>query len=251
MKKETRRVKLDFNENIKSAEKFLKSKKFDKFEKLTTIQQKFIVMQLKNTTKRKSSMRYDLEEKILSLALYKQSPRGYKLLQKLFTLPNKRTLNRVLQHIKFYSGINKPFFDCLKSKIENWSEAKKICSIVFDEVQLSPHITFVPSMDMIHGFVEEVDEPRFADHALVFMIRGICGSWRQPIAYYFCEGTIPQNKLKQILSDVVRAVVDTGLDPLTFICDQGVTFQSTLKAMQEATRVHQQNINLHYGKSCH
>uniref|UniRef100_UPI00200EA831 hypothetical protein n=1 Tax=Escherichia coli TaxID=562 RepID=UPI00200EA831 len=90
-----------------------------------------------------------------------------------------------------------------------------------------------------HGFISENDTPKFADHDLVFMIRGVCAAWRQPIAYYFCQGTIPASELTKILNKIVDAVKSTGLEPLAFICDQGMTFQSAIKNLQAATRQYQ------------
>lgn len=91
--------------------------------------------------------------------------------------------------------------------------------------------------DDICGFVELPErQNQFADHVLVFMIKGIVQKWQQPIAYYFCEGATSSLKLKQILRDVVTAVGETGLKPLALVSDQGASFQAALRRFQEDTR---------------
>lgn len=56
---------------------------------------------------------------------------------------------------------------------------------------------FYEPTDEISGLVETIGrQKKFADHALVFMIKGIVCNWKQPIAYYFCEGATSKNDLK-------------------------------------------------------
>ncbi|CAB3249561.1 unnamed protein product [Arctia plantaginis] len=62
------------------------------FEKLDKKAKAFLFMQLKLATSNKMARRFTLEDKLFGLALMKQSPKGYKLLEKMFALPNKRTL---------------------------------------------------------------------------------------------------------------------------------------------------------------
>lgn len=139
---------------------------------------------------------------MMALTLLKRSPKGYKLLQKMFILPTRRTLNTFCQHIIVKPGINTNVIASLKERVKTWDTKKKCCSVVFDEVQLMPHLTFVECDDSIGGFVNfgQRAEKKLCDHALVVMIRGICSSWRQSIAFYLCEGATPAATLKHILT---------------------------------------------------
>lgn len=51
----------------------------------------------------------------------------------------------------------------------------RYCSLIFDEVSLSSGLNFDGSADLINGFVNSgfYKSQELADHALVFMIRGI------------------------------------------------------------------------------
>lgn len=101
---------------------------------------------------------------------------------------------------------------------------------------LEPGLTYTYK-DEINGFVEQPEKiKQYADHALVFMIKGVVYKWQQPIAYYFCEGSISGVKLKEILNKIVTAVGETGLQPLVLVSDQGASFRSALKTLQEETR---------------
>ncbi|XP_045448260.1 uncharacterized protein LOC123656638 [Melitaea cinxia] len=162
---------------LQSAQKQTENHLFMKnFYKLNNKAQAFLLLQLKLATKNKMARRFSLEDKLFALALMKQSPKGYKLLEKMFALPNKRTLVRISNTIDLECGINENIFEYIKKTTKDWTISKKLCSIVFDEVALTPRLTYNESKDKIIGFVEIAGErkPKLADHALVFMIRGIC-----------------------------------------------------------------------------
>lgn len=205
---------------------------------MTKHAQNFLQMQIRSAGMKKMAVRFTMNEKLLSLSLFRESPKGYKLLQKIFRLPSKRTLNRLSERVCFQPGINKEIFSYLQKIVENWDTKKRLCSIAFDEVALASSLHFVESKDEIEGFVDNGSERklRYCDHALVIMIRGICSSWRQPIAYYFCEGTISADDLQVILKEIVQNITEAALIPLAFVCDQGQTFRKALKNLKIETR---------------
>lgn len=122
-------------------------------------------------------------------------------------------------------------------QVVTWDVNKKYCSIIFDEVALEASVTYDKHRDAINGFVELAERTNdFADHALVFMLRGAIYKWEQPFAFYFCKGATSGVQLKKIITDIVTAVTDTGLLPVALISDQGTAFQSALKGLLEVTR---------------
>ncbi|KAI8437109.1 hypothetical protein MSG28_010460 [Choristoneura fumiferana] len=111
-----------------------------------------------------------------------------------------------------------------------------MCSVVFDEMSLEPGLTYDKNKDTINGLVElNKKKNDFADHALVFMLRGAVHKWQQPVAFYFCEGATKGAELKNILKDIISAVTGCGLNPIALICDQGSAFQSTLNSLKKDT----------------
>ncbi|CAG4929970.1 unnamed protein product [Parnassius apollo] len=124
---------------------------------------------------------------------------------------------------------------------------KKLCSVLFDEVALTPHLTYDESQDEIIGFKDFGNEREFklCDHALVFMLKGVCSNWRQPIAYYFCEGTTAAAVVVWILKEIITKVLQSGLIPLALICDQGPTFRTAIAMLKEDTE-RKRNLNGEY-----
>lgn len=191
----------------------------------------FLEMQLNQADKKKLGRRFTLEEKLLAISIKKQNPTAYKLLEEMFTLPNKRTLGRVAENIQFEPGQNHHTFGHITKTIKNWDEKKKLCSILYAEVALTEPIPYDGNEEKTFGFVNINRQKTIAycDHALIFMVRGICACWKQCIAYHLVQGNVSAAELKLILQDVVAQVAQTGLIPITLVSDQGSTFRTTIR----------------------
>ncbi|XP_052746565.1 uncharacterized protein LOC128199712 isoform X2 [Bicyclus anynana] len=132
-----------FKERIEKATLYgTNIKLFKNFDYLNKQAQKFLMMQLQVCRLKKHARRFSLDEKLLSLTLMKQSPKSYKLLENIFNLPTKRTLNRLSEKIEIEPGLNFKVFEFIRNKIKNWNTDKKLCTIVFDEISLTPHLTY-------------------------------------------------------------------------------------------------------------
>lgn len=60
---------------------------------------------------------------------------------------------------------------------------------------------------------------QFANHALVFMVKGVKRNFKQPVAYYFTNA-LDTIELKKIMKTVVKHVVESGLIIFNTVCDQ-------------------------------
>jgi hypothetical protein len=78
----------------------------------------FTNLQMRETQKKPKGRRFTLEENILSLTILKQSPKAYRLLQKLFTLPARKTLTALLQKVTINTRLNKGLFENLKKTVD-------------------------------------------------------------------------------------------------------------------------------------
>lgn len=69
---------------------------------------------------------------------------------------------------------------------------------------LSSGLSYNSVTDEVDGFVHtgKSKNQNVADHALVFMIRGIRKKYKQPIAYSFCQGATKQDELVRQLKEV-------------------------------------------------
>lgn len=218
LQKKIKRIKKQnviFKNRLKLAETYSKRKDFQYLStklNATTIQ--FFESQLRCQKKKPKGRRFDINDKVLALSLYKTSSKGYRFLSTLFALPSRKTLSKLLNKVPFHPGINQHIFENLKCQVRNMKEVDKTCVLLFDEMVLEPGLTYDRKNDIIFGFeinYEHTTTAQFSDHVLVFMIRGIKKKWKQPIAYYFCNGTTKTNCLVLYIKQVISNILTTGL----------------------------------------
>lgn len=127
-----------------------------------------------------------LKIKVFALSMYKKSPKLYRYIREFFQLPSERTLKHVLSSIPFETGINSVLFEHLRDEVQKMYEPDRFCTLIFDEMSLSSGLYYQKHKQRIMGF-EDLGHLRrtekMANHALVFMVRGIRRSWKQ-VAYY-------------------------------------------------------------------
>lgn len=169
---------------------------------------KFCVQQLTRRFTAPKGRRFTLEEKLMSLALYKTSGPGYRFLANWFHLPSKRTLTRLLQKIPVEDGISQYLMQNLTHSIKHFKNVERLCTVMFDEVALTPFVQYRRYTDQLVGVQNGV----IMDHALVFMVRGITSKrkWKQTVAYYFCKGSTSTQKLIEYLVCVTRELKKAG-----------------------------------------
>ncbi|XP_037297650.1 uncharacterized protein LOC115444160 [Manduca sexta] len=229
---------LAYHVRARRAFKFSKEKTFEKLtENLNPFAKKVLWMQIRQCTKKGKGRRFSHEEKLIALSVMKQSPKCYRFLQRIFILPSKCTLNKLVTGLDIETGINTQVFEAIKQEVKTWTEKKKYCSLIFDEIALESALTYDKKTDSIIGLVDLLEKKNeLADHALVFLLRGAIYKWQQPLAYYFCKGAASAVELKAILVKIINEVSDIGLLPIAVVCDQGTAFQSALNSLQEDTR---------------
>jgi hypothetical protein len=210
------------------------------------ITQNFILSQKRNLKLNPRGRRFSQEDKILALSIFKQSGKGYRYLSKIFSLPSKKTLNRLLKQIPLTPGIDQQIFHHLKKAVRQKKILEKYC-VMFDEIALETGLQYNADLDCIDGLVDfgAGDRRRnFADHALVFMIKGIYSNWKQPVCYTFCESSTPTVDSVKLIKDVVRHVRQTGLNIVATICDQGSTNVAAIKNLIADTNAYCLNNNI-------
>lgn len=191
-------------------------------------------MQFREIPKKKMARRFTQKEKLMALSLYKQGPRAYRWLSKIFILPSPLTLSRLISMASIKPGINKKIFRQLKHRAEKMSEDEKLCILMFDEMAITPHFQYNRRTDTITGFA--TNDNKIADHALVFMLRGVIKNYKQPIAYSFCSGTTKTIELKNLIKTIIEEVHHCGFKVLATICDQGTTNISAINQLIKETK---------------
>ncbi|KAE9523759.1 hypothetical protein AGLY_015819 [Aphis glycines] len=200
---------LKFKDRLSVAEKMsdtlINSKLTSHMTKASAI---FTRLQLRETNNKAKGRRFTLEEKLLSLLLYKRGAKSYDLLSKLFTLPGRRTLTNLLSKIPTDTGIDKTLIKVLKENVKNLSSKQRFCVVLFDEVSLDGNIQYNDSTGSISGFENNglSRTQHFADHSLVFMIRGVVKKYKHPMSYTFCNSTTSSHDLAHQIRKVLQAI---------------------------------------------
>nr|CAH7763506.1 unnamed protein product [Callosobruchus chinensis] len=96
----------------------------------------FIKSQISLAGRKSQGRRYNLEEKLMGLILYKQSGKGYKALSKFFALPGRKTIRQLLHKIPINPGLNEVIFNNLTEVAAGLDENSKYCCLMFDEISL-------------------------------------------------------------------------------------------------------------------
>lgn len=224
---------------IKAASNVAKNSQFLKvMEKLSSTAKILIHSQLREVSKKKQGRRFTMEEKVAAVLIMKQSPKCYRFLRKIFILPAPQTLTKLLQKCFIQPGINKNIFSQLQKRCENMTKEEKICVILFDEISIKPNLTYNERRDKVVGFVTNGQEtvPEIADHAQVFMVRGVLKNYKQPLSYSFSKGATKGAELSKQLKELISEVQKAGLIVVATVCDQGTNNRNAIKLLLEETR---------------
>lgn len=151
----------------------------------------------------------------------KQSSKCYQYLTQVFNLPSIQTLRSILQKINIHPGPINFINRHLKKQVGLMKERDKVCLLMWDEMLLQPHVDYDAKKRHILGFEDfgSKRRARFADHALIFMVRGIQTGWKFPLAYYFYDGAIKSDQLVEWIKDIAKIIIDSGLNLVAFVCN--------------------------------
>lgn len=226
---------------VKIAKKMSKTKLFNKVLKyLPMPAQTLVKMQLTQHNKKSRGRRFNHAEKLMSLSIYKKSPKGYNFLRKMLTLPSKRTLLDVLKQITIKPGLNPAIIKLLKNAADKLGMEQRLCVLIFDEMSLSPSLHFNTAFDQVIGFEDfggnEITE-NIADHVLVFMIKGLKAKFKQPICYLFCKSATKAVILKRCIKNIITQINQTGLAVVSTVCDQSTINNKVINELIKETKV--------------
>lgn len=213
IRSQAKRIKI-LQQRLKDANNFGKQKVINYLSKhFNPDQMTFMELQLRNIGKRNHGQRYTIEEKTMMLAIYKRGPRVYRCVALLFGLPSRRTLCRHSARLKFGTGINAKLFELLNTTASKLGPSDKICTLGWDEMALTHHVSYCTSEDYIDGFVDlgDVRIPDFATHSLTFTIRGVNKPFKQPVVYFYSQN-LNNLQLADLIKLVIRSVHDAGID---------------------------------------
>ncbi|CAK6959948.1 DNA transposase THAP9 isoform X1 [Scomber scombrus] len=150
-----------------------------------------------------------------ALTLHLHGPKAYKYLRETqhFPLPHPHTLQRWLCSVDDKPGLNKMMLDMLERRCLE-DQAKYGCvALMLDAMAIRKHVQYNPHTQSMSGFVDMGDgnsETDVATEALVFMVVGIQGHWKAPIAYYLMNSLSPVTQ-RVLLSHALEELHARGI----------------------------------------
>jgi hypothetical protein len=123
--------------------------------------------------------------------------------------PSQRTLHRRIEHLKFSPGLLNEILTQLKIKVETMKDEEKHCSILLDEIAITPKYDYHPSTGLVlgkptvpssSGKLEEL-----ATHGLVYMISGVTTRWIQIVGYQLTGKSFDANYIKM---DIIHLIYE-------------------------------------------
>lgn len=190
------------------------------------------------SNRKKKGYRWSYEDKGLALSLFHASPKAYKLIHKLFILPSIATLKRTMSKIAVYAGFNINILEALKAKLDTMPKGSELCLVAFDEMAIKESVVYNPERDEVEGFEDfgvKGKTQYIANHATVFLVRGLVYKWKQTVGYVLSSGPINSNVLHGLLLECLDNVQTAGLDVKVIIADQGSNNRSMFERYCGAT----------------
>lgn len=179
------------------------------------------------SSKQPKGRRYNSALKSWALSIYHTSGKAYTFLQKVFKLPSKRTLSRMVSRFASEAGFSKKSLYVIQERIKSLPAGANVCSLLMDEMSLKSHLFYSLSDDSIVG-LEDYGNGKssclLATSALVVMVRGILYNWKQPVAYFLVNESCGTTQLHTILDEALLHLESLGLNVVSVVSDQGSNF---------------------------
>ena len=169
----------------------------------------FFKGQILNCIRSSKGRRYGVQERKFALAIYYHSPKAYRFLSKHFILPHCSAIRRWLRKISLKVGWSELTLTVLKKKSESLPKEETLCGIGFDSISLKESLHFDQVSDSVigmEGFGENGSSGRLANHALVFLVKGLVKKWKMVLGYFVYSGGLDHGKLKMLYLEAIKKV---------------------------------------------
>lgn len=153
----------------------------------------FVLSQIREVSKKARGRRWNEHDIQVALSLFHASPKAYRLLKTVFLLPSISTLRKTMQKVSIYPGISDRIIEALQGMVAAMPLNSNICALIFDEIQLKEEVVYNKERDEVEGledFGKGQKTVNVANHATVFVVRGLVTKWKQPIGYFLSCGPI-------------------------------------------------------------
>lgn len=160
--------------------------------------------------------------------------KAYKCLRNIFKhLPSIQTLQSVLLKIPISTGLSTFILKHLQNISSKMSDKEKVCILMWDEVSIQSKVSYDSHKDVICGLEDWGNNRtgKVADHALVFMLRGLNSGWKMPLSYNFCNKQTNTAQLVRCIKEHIKKVTYIGFHIVATVCDQGSSNVATINEL--------------------
>lgn len=82
----------------------------------------------------------------------------------------------------------------------------------------------------------EETKPQFADHAQVFMVRGLIKNYKQAVASTFSASATKGPELAKQIKNIIIQLQEAGLIPIALVCYQGTNKRQAINILINETK---------------
>ena len=111
---------------------------------------------------------------------------------------------------------------------------QKVCTLVLDEMTIKEGVSYDIFRDEVEGLEDFGSLGRtafIANHAVTFMVRGLCDKWKQPVAYFLSSGPMDGIRMGTLVKECIERVEKAGLVIKVIVCDQGTNNRQMFEAV--------------------
>lgn len=175
---------------------------------------------------------YGSDIKTLAVSLNFRSPKQYKHLVRLFSLPKPQTVKRWLSNFDIKEGFDPLLAELLKEKVQKMPEEDRYCALFIDEISLMERVILDEAHDRLTGIERSKDgHPIYPSNALVFMVGGIKAKYRQAVGYFFSKNIVPGQEVLNLVVQALEYLTNVGLIVTVISSDQGSNFRALFRQL--------------------
>ncbi|TKS73767.1 DNA transposase THAP9 [Collichthys lucidus] len=147
----------------------------------------------------KQGVEYTKAQRDFALTLHLHGPQAYHYLRDTLHihLPHPSSLQRWLSSLDARPGLNKMMLDMLERRRQEDEDKYGCVTLMLDAMSIKKHVQHDPQTQTMLGYVDmgdRLNETDLATEALVFMVVGLQGYWKAPIAYYLTKSLTPETQ---------------------------------------------------------
>ncbi|CAI6377434.1 unnamed protein product [Macrosiphum euphorbiae] len=167
----------------------------------------------------KKGVRYTNAMKDFAKTLFFYSPKAYKYVRKMFTLPHPSTIRKWLSSTECEPGFLEEVFLFLKQEVSKNSWLQD-CSLVHDSMSLRKQLVWEPDKGRYAGNVDfgTGENSELATEALVLMIVSLTRQFKCPIGFFYVN-KINSSVLSTLISTAIIKLNEVGIQVWNVTCD--------------------------------